>query len=119
MNSLIETIFTNFQVNNVNIPVSFLRYNGELTTYITYQLTDIDNSFSGDDELLGYVDYYDFDIYSKGNYLSIVESVKNLLKANGFVWQPSRSSADMYEDDTGYFHKTLCFAKEREEINNG
>ena len=119
MNELIETIFANFQVNGQSIPVSFLRYDGKSTTYITYELMDMDNSFSGDDELLGYVDYYDFDIYSKGNYFPIVESVKSLLKANGFMWQPSRSSGDLYEDDTGYFHKTLNFAIEREEINNG
>lgn len=119
MNELIETIFTNFQVNGQSIPVSFLRYDGKSTTYITYELMDMDNSFSGDDELLGYVDYYDFDIYSKGNYFPIVESVKSLLKANGFIWQPSRSSGDLYEDDTGYFHKTLNFAIEREEMNNG
>lgn len=115
MNSLIETIFNGFQVNGVSIPVSFLRYDGKSTTYITYQQEYIDNSFSGDDELLGYVDYYDFDIYSKGNYLPIVESVKEIMKNNGFMWQPSRSSGDMYEDDTGYFHKTLSFAIEREE----
>lgn len=114
MNELIETLFENFSV-----PVSFLRYTGKSTTYVTYQQTDIDNSFSGDDGLLGYVDYYDFDIYSKGNYLEIVESIKNILVANGFTWQPSRSSGDMYEDDTGYFHKTLCFAIEREVISNG
>lgn len=119
MNSLIETIFNNFKVNGQSIPVSFLRYNGKSTTYITYQLQDMDNSFSGDDTLMGYVDYYDFDIYSKGNYFPIVESVKNLLKANGFMFQPSRSSGDLFEDDTGYFHKTLNFAIEREEINNG
>lgn len=119
MNSLIETIFENFQVNGQSIPVSFLRYDGKSTTYITYELMDMDNSFSGDDTLLGYVDYYDFDIYSKGNYFPIVESVKSLLKANGFMFQPSRSSGDLYEDDTGYFHKTLNFAIEREELNNG
>lgn len=119
MNSLIETIFANFQVNGQSIPVSFLRYDGKSTTYITYELMDMDNSFSGDDTLLGYVDYYDFDIYSKGNYFPIVESVKSLLKANGFMFQPSRSSGDLYEDDTGYFHKTLNFAIEREELNNG
>ena len=115
MNSLIETIFADFQVDNVSIPVSFLRYTGKSTTYITYQLQDRDNSFSGNDELMGYVDYYDFDIYSKGNYLNIVESVKQLLKQNGFMWQPSRSSGDMYETDTGYFHITLNFAIEKEE----
>ena len=115
MNELIETIFTNFQVNGKTIPVSFLRYDGKSTTYITYEQVDADNSFSGDDELLGYVDYYDFNIYSKGNYLGIVESVKEIMKDNGFRWQPSRSSADLFEDTTGYYHKTLNFAIEREE----
>ena len=114
MNELIETIFKDFQVGGISIPVSFLRYTGKSTTYITYQQEYIDNSFSGDDSLLGYVDYYDFDIYSKRNYSQIIESVKEILKANGFTWQPSRSSGDMYEGDTGYFHKTLSFAVERE-----
>lgn len=115
MNELIKQIFTNFTVDGVKIPVTFLRYDGRSTTYITYQQIYIDNTLSSDDELSNYVDYYDFDIYSKGNYFPIVESVKALLKQNGFVWQPSRSSGDMYEDDTGYFHKTLNFAFLREE----
>ncbi len=113
MNSTIKTIFTNFKVNGVTIPVSFLKYDGTATTYVVYLETDKDNSYSADDELMGYVDYYDFNIYSKGNYLQVVEAVKNLLKQNGFRWQPSRDSADMYEDDTGYYHKTICFAIER------
>ena len=37
MNSLIKQIFKDFEVNGVKIPVSFLRYNGTSTTYITYQ----------------------------------------------------------------------------------
>lgn len=113
MNALIEQIFTNFKVNGVAIPVSFLRYGGKLTTYITYMEWDKSNSYSGDDEILGYVSYYDFDIYSKGNYLAIVEAVKQKMKENGFTWQPARDSQDMFEDDTGYYHKTLCFAIER------
>lgn len=115
MNELIETLFKDFTVDGVKIPVSFLFYEGHGEPYITYQLTDSDNSYSGDDELLGYADYYDFDIYSKGDYTNIVKSVKALLKANDFVWQPSRTSPDMYETDTGYYHKTLCFAILREE----
>ena len=115
MNSLIETIFQNFTVDNKLIPVSFMRYNGKSTTYITYMYYDSNNSYSGDNELLGWVDYYDFDIYSKGNYLNIIESVKSVMKQNGFMFQPSRSSADMYEYDTGYFHRTLSFAIERQE----
>lgn len=115
MNELIQSIFTNFEVDGVSIPVKFLRYNGKLTTYVTYMETNIDNSYSGDNEILGYVSYYDFDIYSKGNYFNIVEEIKKIMKDNGFIWQPSRTSTDMYEDDTGYYHKTLCFAIERSE----
>ena len=115
MNEVIENIFKDFKVDGKNIPVAFLRYNGKSTTYVTYQEMDADNSFSGDDELLGYVTYYDFDIYSKGNYLKVMESVKQLMKDNGWRWQPNLSSQDMFEDDTGYYHKTLNFAIEREE----
>ena len=110
MNEKIEEIFADF-----NTPVSFLRYDGKKTTYVTYEQIYIDNSFSGDNELLGYVDYYDFDIYSKGNYVFLIYFFKLNLIENGFTWQPSKSSGDMYEYDTGYFHKTLCFAIEREE----
>ena len=115
MNSLIEKIFADFKVNDKNIPVSFLNYEGKQTTYITYENISIGDSFSADDEIIGYVDYYDFNIYSKGNYFKIVEEVKKIMKANGFMWQPSMSSEDIYEDDSGYYHKTLCFAIERME----
>lgn len=111
MNNELQTIFTNFAVGGVPIPVSFLRYTGKSTTYITYQEIQNDTSFSADNELQAYVTYYDFDIYSKGNYLNIIESVREILKANGWEWQPSMTSQDLYEEDTGYYHKTLCFAK--------
>lgn len=117
MNELIQSIFTNFSVDGVSIPVNFLKYKGKQTTYITYMETDKNNSYAGDNEILGYVSYYDFDIYSKGNYFNIVEAVKKIMKNNGFIWQPSRTSEDMYEDDTDYYHKTLCFAIERSESN--
>ena len=114
MNELIETIFQNFTVGGVSIPVTFMRYQGHGEPYVTYMQQDADKSLSGDDELIGYVDYYDFDVYSKGNFMSLIESVKQKLKENGFVWQPSRSSQDMFENDTGYYHKTLNFAFLRE-----
>lgn len=115
VNALIETIFTGFTVDKVTIPVKYLHYEGHGEPYVTYTQIDATNSISGDDDLIGYVDYYDFDVYSKGNYYTIVEQIKSLLKQNGFVWQPSRSSAEMYETETGYYHKTLNFAYMREE----
>lgn len=118
INSLIKTIFTDFQVNGVTIPVSFLRYNGKSTTYITYQSVNIENTFSSDDELDYYVENFDFDIYSKGDYFAIIDSMKQILKENGFTWQPMLSSEDMYEDETGYYHKTLNFSYIRYEGGN-
>lgn len=117
MNNELQTIFASFTVGGQTIPVSFMRYTGKATTYITYQEIQDDTSFSADDELQAYVTYYDFDIYSKGNYLTIIESVKEILKANDWRYQPSMTSQDLYEDDTGYYHKTLCFAKIKEEQN--
>ena len=123
MNELIESIFSGFTVDDVLIPVKFMRYNGHDTTYVTYMQTYADNSYSGDDELLGYIEFYDFDVYSKGNYTKVIEQIKEKLEANGFRWQPSRDSTDMFEDETGYYHKTLCFAiyenQNKEENQNG
>lgn len=115
MNELIETIFQNFIVDKVSIPVSYMYYEGHGEPYVVYMQQDADGSLTGDDELIGYVDYYDFDVYAKGNYSNIVKEIKDRLIANGFVWQPSRSSMDMYETDTGYYHKTLNFAIFKEE----
>lgn len=110
MNELIERIFANFTVDKKEIPVKYLYYDGNKTTYVTYCQSYADNSYSGDDELLGYVELYDFDVYSKDNYFNIIEQIKELLKANDFMWQPSRDSTDMFEEETGYYHKTLCFS---------
>lgn len=118
MNELIQLIFTDFEVDGVSIPVKFIKYDGKETTYVTYMETDTDNSYSGDNEILGYVSYYDFDIYSKGNYFNIVKKIKKVLKENGFKYQPNRTSQDMYEADTGYYHKTLCFAIPIQELDD-
>lgn len=118
MNELIMSIFNGFTVDGVSIPVKYLYYLGHGEPYIVWMQEDADNSLTGDDTLLGYADYYDFDIYSKGNFLKIIEAVKELLTANNFVWQVSKSSADMFETDTGYYHKTLNFGILRSEYKD-
>lgn len=109
MNSEIEKIFKNFSVQGKLIPVSFLRYDGKETTYVTYQEVFVDETFSGDDSIISFVDCYDFDIFSKGNYSEVVKAVKEKLEANDWTYFPQNDSGDLYEDDTGFFHKTLNF----------
>lgn len=116
INEEIESIFRNFSVSGTVIPVKFLYYQGHGEPYVVYMESAMDNSYSGDDDLLGYVAYYDFDVFSKGNYVSIVEAIKEKMKEHGWTWQVLRSSGDLWEQDTGYYHKTLCFAKHIAEI---
>lgn len=112
-NSIIKTAFNGFQVDGTAIPVKLLHYDGKATKYIVYSATDNAEVFRADDALQNYITYYDFDIYSKSEYVSIQAAVIELLEENGFTWCPDRDSPDMYETDTGYYHKTLCFYIER------
>lgn len=115
MNELIESILNNLTVNSKIIPVAYMFYEGHGEDYITYMNQDKANSLTADDELQAYADYYDFDVYTKGNNIEIIRELKRILIENGFIWQPSRTSVDMYETDTKYYHKTLNFVYLREE----
>lgn len=113
MNEIIEAAFNGFTVDNVEIPVKYLHYMGHGEPYVTYTPTGNGNVFSADDQIQNYIIYYDFDIYSKRNFYAIAEAIKAIMQANNFSYVPSQDSPEMYETDTGYYHKTLCFAIER------
>lgn len=113
MNEIIEAAFNGFTVDNVEIPVKYLHYMGHGEPYVTYTPTGNGNVFSADDQIQNYITYYDFDIYSKRNFYGIAEAIKAIMQANNFSYVPSQDSPEMYETDTGYYHKTLCFAIER------
>ena len=53
----------------------------------------------------------DIDIFSDKNYLNIVEKIKELMRTNEWVW--SGDSPELFEEDTGLYHKTCTFEKER------
>ena len=107
MNELIETTLANFTVGGVSIPVRLLFYEGHGEPYVVYGNTDKDTVIAADDYIENYADYYDFDVYSQGNIMGIVEELISKLEAVGFLWQPSRSGPMMYEPDTRYFHQTI------------
>ena len=108
-NDEITKLFKNFRV-----PVKYMYYDGNANTYVTFMQSHKDNTLAGDDTILGYVLYYDFDIYSKGNYLDIIDSIIEIMQGAGWTYQPLNDGPDLYETETKYFHKTICFAKESE-----
>ena len=108
-NAEIETL-----LSNLGVPVAFMFYEGDADTYVTYMELDKDNTLAGDDAILGCVQYYDFDVYSKGNYLNVISNLIDIMTAAGWTYQPSRDSPDLYEGETRFFHKRICIGKESE-----
>ena len=111
MNAEIETALANLVVNNVTVAVAYMEYHGHGEPYVVYRQYDKDNTYATEDKIAGFVTYYDFDVYSKGNYLAIVEEIKARLEPYFWTWEPSRDSPDMYDTDTRYYHKTVCLCK--------
>ena len=109
-NEQIKNIFKNFKVDGVEIPVEFLKYKGDKETYITFQEIINSPELSCDNECEYSVKKFDFDIYTKGNYINILKAVKQKLKANEWTWV--EDSEDLFEDDTKFFHKVTTFEKE-------
>ena len=103
---LIKTIFKDFE-----IPVEYIRYKGKERTYITYTFIDDNPSLFAEDKELGSIVSIDIDIYSENNYLEIQEKVEDIMEENNFI--RTGCSPDLYEEETGLYHKTIEFAKER------
>ena len=47
------------------------------------------------------------------NYFPYISAIKEIMESIGFMWEPTRDSGDLYEPDTQFFHKTICFSIER------
>ncbi len=108
---LLKTIFTDFTVDEKTIPVEYIKYKGNSKTYVTYTFTNDDPSLFGEDKEIGSVISVDIDIYSDRNYLAIQDKIEEIMENNDYI--RTGCSPDMYEDDTGLFHKTIEFEKER------
>lgn len=106
MNDEIELMFTDFLC-----PVEFMDYTGDEETYVVYHSTGETPTLHGDNVVLASIDTYDFHIYTKGNYLTILKEIKKILLNNGWSW--IEDSEDYFESDTRFFNKVTTWSKER------
>ena len=112
MNEELKTILgNNIIVNGENIPIAHLIYKGKSNRFITWALLGETPSLIANDEVLYSVASVDIHIFSDSNYLDTVKEIKKLMKNNGWLWV--EDSPEMYEEDTGLYHKTCSFEKER------
>ena len=112
MNEELKSIFgESITVGNKKIPTAHIKYKGKETTYVVWTIIGNAPALSGDDEPIYGIATVDVDIYSKGNYLKVLAEVKRLMKINEWIW--TEDSTEMFEDDTGLYHITATFEKER------
>ncbi len=90
----------------VGIPVAFQKYWGKETTYITFHEYLASGEEHDEDEETYTGHFIQVDIWSKSDYTSRVGQVKSLMKAAGFK---RLDEADLYEEDTGIYHKGIRF----------
>jgi hypothetical protein len=96
-------------LNPFGVPVRFQKLteeDGSPDTYITFFLINEYGSMFADNEEQQTASLVQVDIWSKSNYNSLVEQVKNKLKEIGFT---RTAGADLYEEDTKIYHKAMRF----------
>lgn len=96
-------------LNSLNIPVSFQKYNGSETTYITFfEYLEQGELFCDDGEFTtGH--YIQIDLWSKSDYTSILNQIKANLNNAEFK---RISEHDLYEYDTQIYHRVIRYFKE-------
>lgn len=98
-------------IDGEEIPVDWLKYKGSLKKYVVFSDLGETPTVNNDDECEYSIKQYDFDIYADGNYLNILKAVKERLQANGWSWV--EDSPTMYEEETGLYHITTTWEKEK------
>lgn len=95
----------------LDVPVAHLKYRGDSKKYVVWTIIDEEPLFSYEDDIQYSKVTVDIDIYSDSNYLSVMSSIKQIMKENEWIWE--EDSVEMYEEDTKLYHRTCTFSKER------
>lgn len=112
MHEELKSIFgDSITVEGESIPISHLRYKGKSKRFITWSLLGEEPRLIANDEPLFSVGSVDIDVFGDGNILDMIKEVKSRMKYNDWVW--TGDSPEMYEEDTGLYHITCSFEKER------
>lgn len=89
-------------LESLGYPVARLFYKGRARTYIVFQLVTGDETDFADDDSEKTEYIYQIHIYSKDDYIALLQKAKKALKEAGFY--NISFMAEMYEKETGYYH---------------
>ena len=101
MNETVDSLLKT-TLDSLGFPCERLLCSTQADTYLTFQLvTGQETGFADDDtDMTQYT--YMVHIFSKSDYISLIRQLKKSLKAAGFF--NILIGAEMYEQDTGYYH---------------
>jgi hypothetical protein len=91
----------------LGVPVERLRYRGRADAFITFQIITGQEAAFADDEGTDYEYHYGADIYSRGDYNTILQQTKLALKAAGFYG--ITVNAEIFEETTHFYHVPIDF----------
>ena len=113
MEEKLKQIFGDFiSVKGVSVPCAHLRYKGKARTFVVWSIIGNSAEVYADDELLYSAVTVDVNVYSEGNYVDVITEIKKIMKENEWIWV--EDNAEMFEEDTELYHKTITFTKEGE-----
>jgi hypothetical protein len=86
--------------------VYFLHANSPTAPYVEYEIYDENGEAWAENKEIATTYYIQVDIFSKGDYITLEDTIKQKMISSGF----NRSmAADLYEQDTGLYHKAIRF----------
>lgn len=91
----------------LNVPVSFLNYNQTANTYIVFNEYNQAPWLSADDTEMWTKHFIQVDVFSTGDYLTLVSDVKRVMKQAGFG---RMFESETYDVDMKRFRKILRFS---------
>lgn len=102
INSIIMTA-----LQSIGVPVSFQKYTGSAPTYITFFCYNQQGEEWAENREIATGFYVQVDVWSESDYTSLVDNVKTAMEEAGFI---RKTAQDLYEDDTGIYHKAMRFS---------
>lgn len=91
----------------LGVPVQFMRYDSTADTYIVFLEYNQAPWLSADDEEKWTKHFFQVDLFSSGNYLTLVKKIKKEMKQAGFG---RMFESETYDDDMKKFRKILRFS---------
>lgn len=90
----------------LGVPVAFANYNQTADTYIVFIEYNQASRMNADDQEVITKHFFQVDVFSKSNYLQLVEELKERMKQAGFN---RMFESETYEEDMRMYRKILRF----------